>query len=155
MAKGAPDYFNVVDIALQDLARVVNRPTYGGAKVSIFQGTATANADTLLFSISGTGMLYGGCIYITCTATQKSGIWYNVCDGNPQCPVTLNILNEARMVMPHGTSPILTRFDEVNFVYGCIIPYGITFESSFVSYWREQDGNTPNVVAVMTYGMVS
>lgn len=153
-----PDYpdftqYAFIDIVAQTLGEVINRPVYGGALVSVVMKAVTANADTELISITGEGMIYGGCIAVWGGGQQKDSIWINEIDGNEQCPATFDILFTYNMGQPHGTSPIITRFDEVNYQYGSILPYGITFEEALKAIYREEHGGTPTVLAVMTYAL--
>lgn len=151
-----PDFtqYSYIDIYAQTLGRVLNRPTYGGAQVSTVVQVATANDDTELISIVGEGMLYGGSLAVWGNLTQEDSYWKNVIDGNTQSPTVFSILSQFNMSQPHGSSPIVTRYDMVNYEYGFIIPYGITFEESFVCYYHESHGDTPTVMMVLTYALV-
>ena len=154
-----PDYpdftqYAYIDIIAQSLGRVLARPTYGGAQVSTVIAAANPNADTQYIAIAGEGMIYGGCIAVWGGMTQEDCMWLSKIDGNDQCPAPFNILADFNMGQPHGTSPIMTRYDMVNFQYGFILPYGITFEESAVFSYREAHGDTPTILMVMTYALV-
>jgi len=154
-----PDYpdftrYAYIDIIAQTIERVLARPTYGGAQVSTVVKAAVASADTEYIAIAGEGMIYGGCIAVWGGMTQENCMWLSNIDGNAQCPAPFNVLAGFNMGQPHGTSPIMTRYDMVNFQYGFILPYGITFEESAVFSYREAHGDTPTVLMVMTYALV-
>ena len=63
MAKGRPDWTSSINITGQDLAEVIERPKYGGAQYASYGGEIVEDSDDIIFSISGTGMIYGGIIY--------------------------------------------------------------------------------------------
>ena len=151
-----PDFTNYsyVDLFAQTLSRILNRPTYGGAQVSTVVKAAVANDDTLYMAIDGPGMIYGGCVAVWAGMTQEHSMWLATIDGNAQCPAPFDILARFNMGQPHGTSPICTRYDMINFEYGFILPYGITFEENAVFSYREAHGDTPMVMMVMTYALV-
>jgi len=151
-----PDYTQhaFIDIVAQSLGRILNRPTYGGAQVSTVMQAVGASTDTELISIAGEGMIYGGCVAVWAGMTQENCMWLSTIDGNAQCPAPFQVLARFNMGQPHGTSPITTRYDGINFEYGFILPYGITFEETAVFSYREAHGDTPTVLMVMTYGLV-
>lgn len=151
-----PDFtqYAAIDLFTQTLDRLLNRPTYGGAQVSTVMKNADPNDDTQYISVTGPGMIYGGCIAVWGGMTQEDSMWISKIDGNDQCPAPFDILARFNMGQPHGTSPITTRYDAVNFEYGFILPYGITFEETAVFSYREEHGDTPSILMVMTYATV-
>ena len=153
-----PDYpdftqYAYIDIIAQSLGRVLTRPTYGGAQVSTVLKAVTPNDVTEFIAIAGEGMIYGGYIAVWASMTQAVCLWTSVLDGNDQSPVSFEIMKGFTGSYPHGMSPIMTRYDMVNFQYGAVMPYGITFEESLVFSYREGEGDTPSVLVDMSYAL--
>lgn len=150
MAHGAPDWWgqNVVDIIAQTLAsmqvdvyaqtleHVTNRPTYGGADVGIVSVTKDVAAKYELVTITGTGMLYGGYLYLESDATSNGTIITLAADGNELWTASIvsmylqNVTNESEHLIR------LSLYDNVNYFYCLVFGHGITFESTLqlISY---------------------
>jgi len=151
-----PDFtmYSYVEILVQTLERIINRPSYGGAEVSTVEQDVAANADTTLITITGQGMIYGGRITVAANMIQPNSMWLTTIDDNIQSLVPFSVLAEYNMGQPHGVSPIITRYDPTNFRYGFILPYGVTFEESAIFAFRETHGDTPTILMDMTYALI-
>ena len=57
-----PDWTSPINIAEQGIAQVIERPKYGAAQFADYSDTIAEGSYDALFSISGTGMIYGGVI---------------------------------------------------------------------------------------------
>lgn len=154
MAKGAPDYYNVIDIKLQTIAELTNRPKYGGAQRSAAEKVVSASAETDLVSVSGKGMIYGAIISLDHSSTQKLGTPRLYIDGNKMSDWNFFTLNSFNVVAPYGSAFFLVAYDDVNFIYVALTGYGYTFETSFKLSYFENNGGTPSVRGRAIYALV-
>lgn len=142
MASGLPDYSNVV------------RPAYGGGQRLASSKTVTASDDTTLLTITGKGMVYGGYILLDHTASQVNSIPVLAADGKKICSIKFDTLNKYNMVSPGKYPVFLTKFDNVNFIYGVAFSYGITFETEIAMNYIEAHGATPVVNYSLIYTLM-
>lgn len=151
-----PDYtqYAAIDIFTQTLDRILNRPTYGGALTSAVTRAVTANDDTLLMSVAGEGMLYGGLLIVDAGMTQEDSLLFPILDLNSQAVISFGSIIDLGFVRESGVTPIVCNYDDVNNVYSFALPWGITFETSFSMLYREAHGDTPTVTCIMYYALV-
>lgn len=153
-----PDYpdftqYAYIDIIAQSMGRLLNRPTYGGAKRSNVLQVVAPNADTEFISVAGEGMVYGGYMAVWANMTQSNSKWGMLIDGNDLFSPGFGIIADFNLMKPYGVSVFMTCYDVVTFRYGFILPYGVTFEESVVISYREGNGDTPLVMVDLTYAL--
>jgi len=142
MPSGMPDYWETI------------RPRFGGAKAESTFTVVTANDQTVLLSISGKGMIYGGHLRLAYTVSQKnSGIWVYV-DNEKLSVDTFEALKNYGLVVENSYVIYLRSFDDVNFRYCVALSYGITFENKFEVMFSEVHGGTPTVYCRVIYALV-
>lgn len=142
MTSGLPDYYRGI------------RPRFGGGEQTTREQEVAANESTVLATISGKGMVYGGVILFDYTSTQKNSIPVLAVDGKKLCAIKYATLNKYN-IQGGGKYPvILTIYDEVNFIYGVAFSYGITFESELGISYIELHGTTPTVYCNIIYALI-
>lgn len=134
MSYGAPDYFSVIDIRAQTLARVLNRPTYGGALFEDVQTTANPSVLKELINIEGTGMIYGFSLISVCAVQHTDSYIKTEIDGNLEAAPTWQELYDARVFTPCGLCPYLTLYQPGSDL-ALMMPYGITFDENLIIYY--------------------
>jgi hypothetical protein len=149
MAHGAPDYWSMsyvdivaqaignieVDIVAQAISEITNRPTYGAAVRSFFEINVGAGATVSLTSIAGTGMLYGGYLFLDSGWTHADDIPELWVDGVRISGLTLFYMNWRRITLQDLCPFVLTIYDEVHWMYGLRLMSGLTFESGLEIKW--------------------
>lgn len=142
MASGLPDYGIGV------------RPVYGGGQRNAGGKLVTASDDTNLLTISGKGMVYGGYVLLDYSSSQVNSIPVIAVDDKKICNITFGTLNKFRMDAPGKYPVVLTIYDEVNFIYGVVFSYGITFETELGLSYIERHGTTPTVNYSIIYALI-
>lgn len=127
---------------------------YGTPKRLGYSISAPANTNTLLGTIGGKGIIYGG--YIDCIKTvtgkdDKPGI---VIDGVPWQHYTFQDYEEFNLDHPYCYPLFLTKYDNNNFLYIVSIAGFITFESLVQVKYKETYGDTPPVSGGVTYALI-
>lgn len=154
MAAGTPDYYRGVDVAYQALAQMIVRPKYGGA-VQVSGNTAvSANGVTLLASISGKGVIYGGSVWLDFTSSQANAEIMMKLDGAFIFSQSFLRMKDYSILNPRSSIITLNKFDGTNFIYSAGLSYGITFESALDLGYNEQQGDTPTVHFNVVYALI-
>lgn len=154
MAKGLPDYYRGVDIILQSIAEITNRPKYGSGQNAAGYHVVTANAQTILAQITGKGMIYGGYVRIEYTSTQAGGGVFLYVDDEKLGSIGFDALRKWGMTVEHSYPVYLRTFDDVNFIYTVAFSHGFTFEESLRLDYIETDGTTPTAWWQIIYALV-
>ena len=134
MAKGAQDYYQIVDITAQTIARIATRPTYGGAIGTYAAGAIANGVNQEMIGISGQGILYGGYVKIWSSVPVVDLRLYMKIDGNSVPDIAVDNINKFNISKPCGFMPILMMHDDVNHYYSYAINGGLTFETTFSYY---------------------
>jgi len=142
MAHGLPDYYRGM------------RPRYGEAQLLRVAETVTANDTTLIGSISGKGMIYGGHVCLDYTSVQGQSEVALFVDDNDIGSKRFDRLLQYGLFGKHSYATYLLKKDELNYVYVAGILPGITFETSFKIYYTERHGTTPGVAARVIYALI-
>lgn len=142
MTSGLPDYHRTV------------RPKYGAANNSHLNKVVTANTRTTILSVSGKGIIYGGCMYLDYTSGQRDSIPVLKVDGLDLSVISIYDLYWYSMTKPHTGSFYLLGYDDDLFVYSLGISPGVTFESSFELIYDEKHGTTPTVRCSVDYALI-
>lgn len=154
MSHGLPDYYRGVDIAYQALAEMIVRPKYGGALSEVGNVAVTASAETVLVSISGKGMIYGGGVMCNPVNSQMNSQPKLVIDGETVFQQSYNMLAQYGIDTPRSFPVSLTKFEDATRWYCACISYGLTFETGVKVSYVETHGNTPTVGYVLCYALV-
>lgn len=168
MAHGAPDWWgqNVVDIIAQTLAsmqvdvyaqtlnHVTNRPTYGAANIASFTQACGNGAITELASITGTGVIYGGHIWMSGTGTHAADVPALIVDGNTFPAVNSQQAYDRKIFNPGEFAFFIKHFDEVDYKISWGIQPGITFESSLVLKYTQFSGGACTAYGRVIYATV-
>lgn len=156
MAYGAPDWWSRshIDIIAQTLAEITQRPKYGGALLSSWDGSVNNNAKTELISVTGKGMIYAGNLWLNPLQTQANSYVELEVDGTSIAYTQFVAMNTYSWTTPQGHPFFLTKFDDTTFYYSVLFMYGITFESGFRILYDEKHGRNPTVGAKMRYAVI-
>lgn len=156
MTAGAPDFERRTrsNIITQDLARLVHRPSYGGAQRSYLQVNAVANNVKDLINVSGKGIIYGGVGASDGTATQKADYFGLFIDGQWFSTMTFESLAYYGLDYRSQLGIHALDYDDTGFLYSIAIQPGITFDSSFYLGYIETHGRTPLLTAQINYALV-
>lgn len=154
MASGLPDYLNGVDIALQSVSEVINRPKYGAAQRTITAKVVVANDLTKLITVDGKGMTYGGIVYLDHTVSQKDSVVRVTIDSRLLTLWPFDDMVKVGLSVQHSNPSYILKYDETNFIYCIGIQNGLTFESEVLIEYDEKDGGTPIVAAMLVYALI-
>jgi len=143
-----------LNVKAQDLAEIINRPKYGAAQRATADVYVTASAETVLISVSGKGIIYGGRVTLISATEPNLDDARLYVDGQriADSHYSVMILNNLARLGCEVLS--LTCYDTDSGRYTLGIAPGITFESSFsLSFW-EYYGETPYVFGAVIYALV-
>jgi len=154
MVSGLPDFYSGVDVKLQELSQLIVRPKYGGGLSTTSVITVAANTDTILATIAGKGMVYGGVVLFDYTSEQKNSIPVMAVDGEKLGAIKYETLNKYGIRQGQQYPVTLTIYDNVNFVYGVAFSYGVTFETELSVSFIELHGGTPTVYCDIIYALI-
>ena len=131
MAKGAQDWVARTDLLLQTLSELIVRYKYGACQT--YQGSGPLWADTTytLLSVSGKGIIYGGCLHTDgSSGSELDGIYLELDGVETYAQSIANLF--AYAVFNTTQRPVyITKYDMVDYDFGVGIMPGITFETSF------------------------
>lgn len=117
-----------MDINAQSVARLFNRPLYGGCLVS----TGYGNVDDLSFAvpitINGTGRIYGGFVEIFAAADVGHSYVYLQFDDVVTEKQDIEDMMRSNIVFPVGSHPYLAQYDQVSDYYSVVMQSDVTFE---------------------------
>ena len=140
MPHGAPDYWGISV-----------RPSFGGARSDMYFDNVAASAWTILHTIVGNGIIYGGNIIVAGAATQQTDVIAMSVDGTNLGQSIILQLNDWKFTGLYDSVVHEIFFDNVNFVYVIGLMPGITFESSIEILYQETYGRTPVVRSQIIY----
>jgi len=151
-----PDFTNYsqVDLIQQTIAYLTSRPIYGSAQRSLYHDNINADTTTILTSITGKGMIYGGRIRVDGNASQRLDEITLKVDDEILESLTWDLLYVRGHILPGGMVFYITVYNEVDYLYSLGIGYGFTFESGVSLEYTEKHGNTPHVSACLLYALV-
>jgi len=144
-----------VDIISQTLSEMIFRPKYGTRGLIDFANYVTPNSYTILGTITGKGILYGGADVAIGSASCANDSLASSFDGGPIYDTpSLGDCKTFNLVGPHGATYQLECYDDVNFYYSAGLQFGITFETKGVLYYHERSGRMPYVVGKIMYAVI-
>lgn len=132
MTHGRPDWNTAINIVGQDISQVVERPKYGESEFADYSGIIAEDSDDILFSVTGTGMVYGGSLYHLFTGATDYVFVVPEIDG-----VVMTYASLAGLMDWQTEDKIMhivydQYYSEENDKYINGITRGITFETSFL-----------------------
>lgn len=144
------------NIVGQDLAQVIERPKYGAANLSHYNGTIQEDTDDEIMSVAGAGMLYGGVVTLGYSGNPNY-IWFMPeIDGTTWSSYSVGGLNTDWIVDP-GMWVLYEKYygGDVN-KYVLSLSPGITFETGFIIHVLNISGSgTPvNCWAELWYALI-
>jgi hypothetical protein len=168
MAHGSPDWHKLSDvdilaqsvgdihinIAGQDIAQIINRPTYGEGEKSSFSTSVAAMDDSDLVTITGTGIIYGGYLYNYDYNIHSNDIVTVTIDGNQIFSDSYYNMNTNNLTHMYGAPVYLTLYDTENYKNGLSLSPGFTFESNFVLNYNNPYGNSTFVKGMIYYATI-
>ena len=149
-----PDFQLQTNIANQTLAQIINRPKYGAADSVEGNVAATANDETLICTVSGKGIIYGGRIQVpdvSAPETSRPRLYID-----DELVVGPNFIGMLRYGMCRYGAHIwtLSKYDQTAEIYVAVLQPGITFEESATLKYNEAEGQTPTVYGIIVYALV-
>lgn len=153
MAEGLPDYHRPIDVAIQTMTEIVNRPKYGAAEILIINSAVGINQETWLGSIAGKGMIYGGWITVDLQGSQWNSIPILRIDNEEVGRTSFANLYRYSLTKEHNEGTYLRAYDITNQIYTVGISHGFTFETQFEILYYETHGLTPTVYARIIYAL--
>lgn len=130
MPTGYKDYSVPINISAQELAEITNRPKYGGVVRGYLYSAVPAGDTVTLLNVSGQGMLYGGHLYISSTASIASVIPYLYIEGATIVNTPLSNYDTRNLSKPHVSPSYLISYNNTTFKCTIAYSYGYTFETS-------------------------
>ena len=168
MAHGSPDWHRLSDVDIlaqsvgdihinvsgQDLAQIINRPTYGQGIRNDFGKTVAAGTTETLFTINGTGIVYGGHLSCVSTISKVSDRFKFIVDGETVNDYTWSKMLDRRIIQPGNCDFNLTKYDQTAFYYVCLFPKDMTFESGLTMTYTAISGASSIVVGDVIYATI-
>ena len=143
-----------MNVKAQDLAEVINRPTYGGPLVANASTTNPTTGSHSLVSITGTGWGYGGFLYMNGDADFKDDYFTYIIDGEVMGGLTPDQFMDYGFYHSNPTSFHLTHYSEINDIYVQELYGGISFESSLAVSFIAGGNRTGTVGAFILYALI-
>jgi len=144
-----------LNVKAQDLAEVINRPKYGAATASQGSKICAVVNTTVLTTISGKGIIYGGNVYLHPDVSHKNDYVQLIADSAPLIAYIFDNQNKYNLTHPAVSSLFLTCFDDTNFIYSNALSPGVTFETSLeLRYYNNEIVDTPTVYYELLYAVV-
>ena len=153
MTAGLPDYYNGINLALQSLAQIVQRPYYGTISGFSASGTVTASSATPVWMVSGAGAHFGIYFWAQGAATQKNDYVRVIADGNTVNFPTFKQFNDYNFSIPIGAEASGTCYDETNFIYAGVGGAFKTWSSYHSGWYVETHGRTPTAGVIFVYAL--
>ncbi len=153
MAKGTADWQNAISILAQQASELNTRWKFGAAFKAEGEGTISPLATTTLITITGTGMLYGGFLHISGSASLKDGIPRLAIDGQIISAESWIDINDRNLNVENSLPIYLRKYDNTNFKYTAAFSQGITFESSAQFQYIELNNVIPTVKILVVYAV--
>ena len=156
MAKGRPDWTSSINITGQDLSEVISRPKYGEAEFADYAGIIAEDDDDILFSVTGTGMIYGGSLYHLFTGDTDYVFIIPEIDGIVMTYASLAGLMDWQTEDKNLHILFDQYYSEENDKYINGITRGITFESSFLIgvFNAAGSGASDDILAELWYALI-
>lgn len=154
MVSGFEDWNIPVDINLQSLSEVINRPKYGSIQTLLFQDAIWGDAETSLGSVSGTGMIYGGFINVNANSLNNSIYIKTKIDDLVISGLSPYTLLAYGLILPDHSIPSLIYYDDINHVHTMGFSFGITFEESLEITFFRSPGVQSNVTMLLHYALI-
>ena len=155
MASGFNDWINFLGITGQGSGWLTARPTYGASQIQQLITNCAGNSITSITSISGTGKIYGGFIFLFADNDHKDDRPMISIDG-----VTMGI-KSFRSLFEYGHERLynnifhILKYDTVNFMYNVGILPDITFDSSFQLKYNNFEADAENVSTHVVYSLIT
>jgi len=120
-----------IDIIAQSIERILQAPSYGGARIVEASGALDIGETLEIFSVTGKGIVYGGHVYISAIDDPNNGrIEVNI-DGFGYKGYTFAEYNTRGLTAENRFFIYNTIYNVSNRVYGFAFTPDITFESSY------------------------
>jgi len=138
-----------ININAQTIERLIEAPSYGGARYIQSSGSVEPGDDVVIASITGAGIIYGGFIVITDERTpERGGIGIDI-DGTGFPSLTFARLDEAQIYERNNWFVYLRKYDTTNYFYVLAFTPGVTFDSSYKVHY----GRIPTAVGDGNYDL--
>lgn len=154
MAKGFTDWDVPVNINAQTLGEIINRPKYGAAQQVTFDDPVTANGNTELLSISGTGKIYGGVVFASASASSKGSTPSVSIDNRGFIMQSYEDMFNKQFISEQMNYFFLTMFDDIDFNYSVGLSNDYTFETDFKLFFTRHFGILTDVLAVVNFALI-
>ncbi len=155
MSSGLPDWILALNVDGQQDGYFSVRPTYGAADTAFHSDTIGASATTLLLSVSGVGVIYGGFVMLTVSQTHKTNSLRLDVDGNQFPSGTFQFNNNGQLTKEYNNIFSLVKYDDVNFWYSFGISRGFTFETDVKLYYVNNVADAIFVDARLNFALKS
>ena len=144
-----------LNVKRQDLGYLTQRPMYGAAKGAQYTPSITANADTTILTINGSGMLYSCCVCVSDSNTCSADRVKAYIDGSSLMEQSFLDLSDGGFFFPGSNLFTLDKYDDIDYKYNLSMHSGITFDTSFQLVFTEVNGNTPIVKSIIRYALLA
>lgn len=154
MSHGTQDWHSAIDVVLQSLDEIIQRPKFGIVAPAVYAAAVTASSRTTLVNISGIGNIYWGSIGVTASADQSADYFIFTIDGEAITSATFRRAVDYGTSSPRLPGVFTDCLDNVNFYYSAALGSSITFETSVQIEYVETQGNTPVVTSRLVYALI-
>jgi len=156
MPQGAPDYFSVIDIRAQTLARIINRPVYGSARIAEALKVLDPYESVDLVTVLGQGRFYSMEVLGDLDANVRDVQWTLHIDGYNVVGYSFNLLRMWGLNQVGFGGVALVQDDDTLIRYTAVILGEFTFESVLKAGATEINGATGTRVSVkVRYSLVA
>lgn len=143
-----------LNIKAQDLSEIINRPKYGAANKLEAIVTVVAGTSTLLGTITGKGILYGGHLWVQPSNAAPFDSLMLKIDGTTLLGSKFGHMHELSINKEHAAGVYELHYNHTLRHYCVGIMPGITFESEVEFYYSEGGGFTPTPRLNVIYALI-
>lgn len=154
MSYGLPDWKLALNIIGQDDGYLKQRPSYGAASLASGAVVAGSMVLTTLTTVAGSGVIYGGRIFVINNATHVDDKPIITVDGYAMGGVTWEQFPIYGYDKIYSHPFTLVNYDIINGRFGVSLLPGITFEDSISLGYVNVELDEPDVYFFLVYALV-
>jgi len=132
-----------IDIKAQTIGRIINAPSYGGARDVQSQGNIQAGVFIKIFEIIGHGIIYGGSIVWEVSDGDANDVIYVNIDGNDMWQWNVQQLKDWSIDEAGMDYIVYHAANSLNY-WTFAVTGGITFDSNYTVYIKGDSSKPSN-----------
>jgi hypothetical protein len=143
-----------INVASQDISEIINRPTYGTAIGAQINNTVEYYSTTTLLEVFGTGVLYGGQLFLSGSVSHQLDGVHVILDYELLQRTNMAAFLTYKNFNGHSSPITLSLYDDINFMYGVLLNPGYTFENNLRVEWGNASAENAIVKGDIFYATI-